>query len=82
MLEKLKEINRQKIEEYANDPEKLELQLAIKDVLDVEFAFLVLGMESSYALLRDLDIPEYELNDVYCELIEPKKTNMEDDMDY
>lgn len=78
MLEKLKEINKKKIEEYANDPEKLELQLAIKDVLDVEFAFLVLGMESAYALLRDLDIPEYELNDVYCELIEPKKTDMDD----
>ena len=78
MLEKLKGINKKKIEEYSNDPEKLQLQLAIKDVLDVEFAFLVLGMESSYALLRDLDIPEYELNDVYCELIEPKKTDMDD----
>ena len=78
MLEKLKEINKKKIEEYSNDPEKLQLQLAIRDVLDVEFAFLVLGMESSYALLRDLDIPEYELNDVYCELIEPKKTDIDD----
>ena len=44
MLEKLKEINRQKIEEYADNPEKLDLQLAIKDVLDVEFAFLVLEL--------------------------------------
>ncbi len=72
MLEKLKEINYRKIELYANNEEKLELHNTIKDILDMPNIFLTIDMETAYSILRDLEIPEENLNEVYCELIEPK----------
>lgn len=68
MLEKLIEINNYIIEQ-TTDEEKKEKHLLIKKILNDKQCFLKMNIETSYALLRELNIPEENLKSVYSDLI-------------
>lgn len=70
MLEKLIEINNIIINQ-TNDDKKKEKHLLIKKILDDKQCFLKMDIETSYALLRELNIPENDLKSVYSNLIDP-----------
>ena len=70
MLEKLIEINNIIINQ-TNDEKKKEKHLLIKKILDYKQCFLKMDIETSYALLRELNIPENDLKSVYSNLIDP-----------
>ena len=70
MLEKLIEINNIIINQ-TNDHKKKEKHLLIKKILDDKQCFLKMDIETSYALLRELNIPENDLKSVYSNLIDP-----------
>ena len=70
MLEKLIEIN-QTIIQQTTDEEKRKKHLLIKKILDDKQCFLKMNIETSYALLRELNIPEEDLRDIYSMLINP-----------
>ena len=72
MLEKLKQINNTKLELYNKDKEKQKIYQLIANLLEVDNLFLKIDMETAYAILRDLDFEEKELNQIYCQLIDPK----------
>jgi len=72
VLEKLKQINNTKLELYNKDKEKQKIYQLIANLLEVDNLFLKIDMETAYAILRDLDFEEKELNQIYCQLIDPK----------
>ena len=59
-----------KIIEETNDKDKKEKHMLIKKILEDRECFLKMDIETSYALLRELDVPEIALKEVYLELIE------------
>ncbi len=70
MLEQLVEINNQIINQIS-DEEKKEKHLLIKKILDDKQCFLKMNIETSYAILRELNIPEENLKSTYLNLIDP-----------
>lgn len=68
MLEKLNELNDKFIERYANNKEQ-EKYLLIKQILAEKNCFRKINIEISYSILRDLEIPEEELENYYLNLI-------------
>ena len=70
MLEKLIEINNNIINQ-TNDDEKKRKHLLIKKMLNDKQCFLKINIETAYALLRELNIPEEDLKNVYLGLIDP-----------
>lgn len=69
MLEKLVEINNNIINQ-TNDEEKKKKHLLIKKILDNKQCFLKMDIETSYALLRELNIPEESIKIIYSNLID------------
>ena len=69
MLEKLIEINNNIINQ-TTDEEKKKKHLLIKKILSDKQCFLKMNIETSYALLRELNIPEKEIKEKYQELID------------
>ena len=69
MIEKLKIINEKYIEEYKENPHELKKYEIIKKILDEKDCFLKTNIEYAYAILRDLNIPEDKIKEVYLELI-------------
>ena len=69
MLEKLVEVNNDIIRQ-TNDEEKKKKHLLIKKILDDKQCFFKMDIEASYALLRELNIPEESINNVYSDLID------------
>lgn len=67
MLEKLIELNN-KILNNTHDKEK---HLLIKKILEDKQCFQKMNIETAYAILRELNIPEQELKDIYIELVMP-----------
>ena len=57
------------IQENKDNKEKIEKYKLIKEILNKENCFLNMNIEYAYAILRDLDVPEGKLKDVYLELI-------------
>ena len=70
MLEKLIEINNSIINQ-TNDNQKREKHLLIKKILNDKQCFLKMNIETSFAILRELNIPEKDLKDIYSTLINP-----------
>ncbi|MGN1323561.1 MAG: hypothetical protein ACI4VT_06160 [Bacilli bacterium] len=70
MLEKLIEINNNIINQ-TNDEEKKKKHLLIKKILDDKQCFLKMNIETSYALLRELNVPEESIKNIYSNLIDP-----------
>lgn len=69
MITKLQEINKRLITLSRNDAKMLEKQLLIQKILAEENCFLKMDVETAYAILRDLQIPEEELKAIYLQLI-------------
>lgn len=70
MLEKLVEVNNNIINQ-TNDEEKKKKHLLIKKILDDKQCFLKMDIETSYALLRELNVPEESIKNIYFNLIDP-----------
>lgn len=69
MIEKLKIINEKYIEEYKENSHELKKYELIKKILNEKDCFLKMNIEYAYAILRDLNIPEDKIKEVYFELI-------------
>ena len=69
MLEKLIEINNNIINQ-TNDLEKKQKHLLIKNILNDKNCFFKMDIETSYAILRELNIPEDSIKDTYSDLID------------
>lgn len=69
MIEKLKIINEKHIEEYKENSHELKKYELIKKILNEKDCFLKMNIEYAYAILRDLNIPEDKIKEVYLELI-------------
>jgi hypothetical protein len=70
MLEKLVQVNNNIINQ-TNDEEKKKKHLLIKKILDDKQCFLKMDIETSYALLRELNVPEESIKNIYFNLIDP-----------
>ena len=70
MLEKLVEVNNNIINQ-TNDEEKKKKHLLIKKILDDKQCFFKMDIETSYALLRELNVPEENIKNIYFNLIDP-----------
>ena len=70
MLEKLVEVNNNIINQ-TNDEEKKKKHLLIKKILDDKQCFFKMDIETSYALLRELNVPEESIKNIYFNLIDP-----------
>lgn len=70
MLDKLIEINNNIIIQN-NDEEKKKKHLLIQKILNDKQCFLKMNIETAYAILRELNIPEDNLKDYYLNLINP-----------
>lgn len=69
MIEELKNINEKYIEEYKENPKELKKYELIKKILNEKDCFSKMNIEYAYAILRDLNIPEDKIKEVYLELI-------------
>jgi hypothetical protein len=69
MIDKLKMINERLIDANKDNPQELQKFLLIKEILNQENCFLKMSIEYAYSILRDLQIPEDNLKEVYLELI-------------
>lgn len=69
MIDKLKMITEKHIEANKDNPEKLKKYKLIKEILNQKDCFLNMSIEYAYSILRDLQIPEFELKNVYLQLI-------------
>lgn len=70
MLEKLIEIN-DNIINQTTDEEKKKKHILIKKILGDKQCFLKMDIETSYALLRELNVSEESLKKIYSNLIDP-----------
>lgn len=69
MIEKLKVINDKYLEMYKENPDKLKKYQLIGKILNEKDCFLKMNIEYAYAILRDLNIPEDKIKEVYLQLI-------------
>lgn len=69
MIDKLKDITDKLIEINKDNPKELEKYKLIKEILNQKDCFLNINIEYAYSILRDLQIPENELKNVYLQLI-------------
>lgn len=72
MIDKLIVIN-DKIISQTLDEEKRAKHLLIKKILNDKQCFFKINIETAYALLRELEIPENDLKSIYLELIDSEK---------
>lgn len=69
MLEKLKSITEEMIVLYNTKPELQKKYLLIKKILNEKDCFLNMSIETAYSILKDLHIPDTEIDEVYKSLI-------------
>ncbi len=69
MLEKLRLCNEKLIQYYENDEENLKKQKLIQKILSDSQCFFRMNIQYAYAILRDLQIKEEDLKQIYLELI-------------
>ena len=73
IIENLKALNNKLISHYENDQFNLKKQLLIQKLLEEESnCFFKMKIETAYALLKDLNIPESDIKETYLELIDIK----------
>lgn len=70
MLNELIKKNNEMINQ-TKDEEKKNKHLLIKKILEDKKCFLKMDIETSYAILRELNIPEEKLKEIYSQLINP-----------
>lgn len=69
MINKLKLINEKLIYKNKNNNMELKKQLLIKEILNEKNCFLKMNIEKAYSVLRDLEIDEKDLKEIYLKLI-------------
>ena len=69
MIDKLKMITEKHIEANKENLEELKKYELIRDILNQNDCFLNMSIEYAYSILRDLQIPENEIKNVYTQLI-------------
>ncbi len=69
MIDKLKNLTDDFIKTNKDNPKELKRFQLIKEILNQDDCFLSLDIEYAYSILRDLNIPESELKDIYLQLI-------------
>lgn len=69
MIDKLKLITEKYIESNKDNPDELKKYNLIKEILNQKDCFLNMNIECAYSILRDLQIPEKDLKNVYTQLI-------------
>lgn len=72
MIEKLRNINDDILKKTKDDDTKNK-HLLIKMILLDDECFFKIGINDSYAILRDLGIPEEDLEYIYKKLIDEKE---------
>jgi len=72
MLENLIEVNNNIINQ-TKDEGKKKKHLLIKKLLADKQCFFKMDIETSYAILRELNIPEENIKNTYSKLIDPSK---------
>ena len=70
MIDKLKTITEKYIELNKNNPKELKKYQLIKEILNKKDCFLNMDIEYAYSILRDLEIPENEINYIYKQIID------------
>lgn len=73
MKDKLKDINKKLIELNKENEIGLKKYTFIEKILEEKNCFLKMNIETAYAILRDLKIPEENIKAVYLELIDVEK---------
>lgn len=68
MLKELNKINDSMLELNKNDANYQRRHMIIKKILSDENCFFKMNIEYAYAILKELNIKENELKDVYCKL--------------
>lgn len=71
MIETLKQVNNKLIELNKDNEEELHKYKLIENILNQKNCFLNINIEYAYAILRDLQVPEVLIKDVYKKLINP-----------
>lgn len=75
MIEELKRINERLLLENNNNIKEKEKYLIIKKILNKEKAFLKMNIEYAYGILRDLNIPEESIKNIYFQLLDEAENN-------
>ena len=75
MIEELKKINERLLLENDNNIKEKEKYLIIKKILNKEKAFLKMNIEYAYGILRDLNVPEESIKNIYFQLIDEAENN-------
>jgi hypothetical protein len=75
MIEELKKINERLLLENDNNIKEKEKYLIIKKILNKEKAFLKMNIEYAYGILRDLNVPEESIKNIYFQLLDEAENN-------
>ena len=70
MINKLRNINNELIKLNYNNLIELEKYELIKKLLQDDNCFMKIDINTAYAILKDLKIPEEHLKDIYIQLLE------------
>ena len=70
MIEKLQTLNKKLLKLYENDKEKKEKQILIQKILQEPNCFYKMDVETAYAILKDLKIPQEKIKNIYLELLD------------
>ncbi|MBF0986968.1 MAG: hypothetical protein HXK72_01325 [Clostridiales bacterium] len=75
MIEELKKINEKLLLKNDNNIKEKEKYLIIKKILNKEKAFLKMNIEYAYGILRDLNVPEESIKNIYFQLLDEAENN-------
>ena len=75
MIEELIKINERLLLENDNNIKEKEKYLIIKKILNKEKAFLKMNIEYAYGILRDLNVPEENIKNIYFQLLDEAENN-------
>lgn len=75
MIEELKRINERLLLENDNNIKEKEKYLIIKKILNKEKAFLKMNIEYAYGILKDLNVPEESIKNIYFQLLDEAENN-------
>lgn len=75
MIKELKKINERLLLENDNNIKEKEKYLIIKKILNKEKAFLKMNIEYAYGILRDLNVPEESIKNIYFQLLDEAENN-------
>lgn len=72
MIKKLRELNKNLINKYQDDDDKLKKQLLIEKLLKDDLCFFKIKLETAYSMLSDLGFESNDIDNIYLELIDKK----------